>query len=107
MFSQCIRRIVFCLLCALPFSAMAEPVWIYVPAEKEKNSRHIEGDVHLSIKEVVDGVVAQFPEKDTDIRLYCRSGSRASVAASALIKAGYTNVQNVGSVGDAISERGL
>ena len=88
-------------------AAMAEPVWIYVPAEKEKNSRHIEGNIRLTVSHVVDGVIEQYPDKNTEINLYCRSGSRASVAVSALIKAGYTNVQNVGSVKDAVSERGL
>lgn len=36
--------------------------------------------------------------KDMEIYVYCHSGSRAAIAASILQEAGFTNVQNIGSL---------
>jgi len=40
--------------------------------------------------------------KNAPIKLYCRSGVRAGIALTALEELGYTNVENVGGIGDAI-----
>jgi len=41
-------------------------------------------------------------DKDTEIRVYCRSGRRAGIALAALEEMGYTNATNVGGIGDAL-----
>ncbi len=40
-------------------------------------------------------------DKNTPIKLYCRSGSRASVAMETLLQLGYRNVKNLQTVDDA------
>lgn len=87
--------------------ALAETVWIDVRSAEEYQRDHIEGDLRISHWEIVPGVTERFPDRDTEIRLYCRSGARAGKARSALEAAGYTNVSNVGGIDDARAERGL
>ena len=97
------------LLLAMCFSsqANADAVWIDVRSMVEHSIDNIEGDIRISDGDIVQEVGRIFPDKDTEIHLYCRSGGRAQKAMSALGKAGYTNVSNVGSINDARNERGL
>ena len=97
------------LLAAIGFCSLtqAEPTWIDVRSVAEYNSDHIEGDARISHDNIVEQVNALYPDTSTEIRLYCRSGGRAGKALLALTEAGYTNVTNVGGIGDARNERGL
>ncbi len=90
-----------------PILAYAEPVWIDVRTEAEYQASHIEGDPLIPHQQIVAGVTEKFPDKETEIHLYCRSGSRAGKAKSALEKAGYTNVINEGGIDDAREKRNL
>ena len=91
-----------------PLVAQAEkPVWIDVRTQAEYEQNHIDGDTLIPHKNIVARVSERFPEKDTEIRLYCRSGNRAGIAKSALEEAGYTNVKNMGGIADAREVRGL
>lgn len=81
--------------------AFADPVWIDVRTLQENKVNHIEGDILIPYNEIINGVSQLYPDKNTDIRLYCRSGRRASVALSSLKSAGYNNVKNVGSIDNA------
>lgn len=85
----------------------AEATWIDVRSKVEHTLDNIEGDVRISHDEIVTSVKGMFPDKSTEIRLYCRSGGRAGKAMSALKTAGYKNVSNAGSIEDARKERGL
>ncbi|PCI43689.1 MAG: sulfurtransferase [Moraxellaceae bacterium] len=85
----------------------AETVWIDVRTSVEYSLDSIEGDVRISHGDIVQEASQLFPNKDTEIRLYCRSGGRAGVALSSLKKAGYSNVSNAGGIEDARKERGL
>lgn len=95
------------LLTTASFLASAEPTWIDVRSKAEHKIDNIEGDLLISHTEIVDGVSKLFPNKDQEIRLYCRSGYRASVALKKLEDAGYTNVSNAGGINDARKERKL
>lgn len=97
------------LLAVLVFSPLssAEPVWIDVRSQAEYNEDHIEGDVLIPHEEIVGRVTELFPDKTTEIHLYCRSGGRAGRALSALEDAGYTNVSNAGGIEDARELRKL
>lgn len=97
------------LLAIISFCSLtqAEPIWIDVRSVAEHNSDHIEGDVRITHDEIVEQVTVMYPDMTTEIHLYCRSGGRAGKAMSALKEAGYSNVTNVGSIGDARNERGL
>ena len=97
------------LLIAVCFSPLsnADITWIDVRSQVEHSIDSIEGDVRITHGIIVQKVSEKFPNKNTEIHLYCRSGGRAEKAMSALKKAGYTNVSNAGSINDARKERGL
>ncbi|TGN40279.1 rhodanese-like domain-containing protein [Marinobacter confluentis] len=88
-----------------PMLAQAKSVWIDVRSEAEHQQNHIDGDPLIPHGNIVAEVTERFPDKDTEINLYCKSGGRAGKAKSALESAGYTNVNNVGSVAEAREAR--
>lgn len=88
-------------LMLLTGSVLANPVWIDVRTEQEYQADHIEGDAQIDYRVIVDGVSKAHPDKNTQIRLYCRSGRRAGIAKNLLEQAGYRDVQNIGSIGHA------
>jgi len=90
-----------------PMLAQAKPVWIDVRTEAEHRQNHIDGDPLIPHQNIVERVTERFPDKDREINLYCRSGNRAGKAKSALERAGYTKVNNVGGVADAREARDL
>lgn len=92
--------------CFSPLSN-ADIAWIDVRSEAEHRIDSIAGDIRISHDEIVENVSDIFPDKNTEINLYCRSGGRAGKAMSALKDAGYTNVSNAGSIDDARKQRGL
>lgn len=85
----------------------ADPVWIDVRSAIEHSVDSIEGDLRIAHSDVVEEVSRAFPDKDTEIQLYCRSGNRAGVAMTALQEAGYRNVSNAGGIEEARSARGI
>lgn len=87
--------------------AFAEPVWIDVRSMLEHKIDNIEGDIRISHSDIVEEVSKIYPDKNTDIRLYCRSGGRAGKAQSSLTNAGYVNVHNVGGIEDARKQRAI
>ncbi len=100
------------LVMAICFSVLiqadqAEVVWIDVRSVVEHKIDHIEGDIRIAHDDIVQGVSELFPDKETGIRLYCRSGGRAGKALTALQEAGYKNVKNAGGINDAREERGI
>ncbi|WP_299195561.1 rhodanese-like domain-containing protein [uncultured Amphritea sp.] len=98
-----------CFIVLMCFSLMsnADTVWIDVRSAVEHSIDNIKGDVRITHDEIVQGVSEMFPDKDTEIALYCRSGNRSGKALSALQAAGYTNVSNAGAIDDARRARGL
>ncbi len=86
---------------------MADAVWIDVRSPVEHAIDNIEGDMRVSHSEIVPAVTQHFPDKETEIQLYCRSGGRAGKAMAALQEAGYSKVFNAGSIDDARRQRGL
>jgi phage shock protein E len=95
----------FAMIFASP--VIADVVWIDVRNFEEYAQDHIDGDIRISHEEIVPEVLQLFPDKSTEIHLYCRSGRRAGIAMAKLNEAGYTNVSNAGSVEDARKERNL
>ena len=85
----------------------AEEVWIDVRSPMEHAVSNIDGDIRISHDDIVAEVVTLFPNRDTEIALYCRSGNRAGIAQESLKQAGYTNVRNAGGIDDARKERGI
>lgn len=97
------------LLVAIFISALslADTTWIDVRSDLEHRIDNIDGDLRISHTEIVQEVGKLFPDKSTEIKLYCRSGGRAAKAMSALQEAGYHNVANAGGIRDARMQRGL
>lgn len=104
-----ISKVAFFLVAASFFSVFsyAETAWIDVRTAVEHKIDHIEGDIRISHGDIVEKVTELYPNKDTDISLYCRSGNRAGKAKSALEEAGYTQVTNAGSIDDARKIRSI
>jgi len=72
---------------------------IDVRTPQEFKSGHIQNSINIEWQEVssiIDNV-----KKEEKIYLYCRSGNRSQKATDILIKLGYTNVENLGSLSDA------
>lgn len=95
--------VVVSMLFAMAFSQVsyAEAVWIDVRTPAENHADNIAGDPLISYSSIVKEVTQLYPDKNTEIHLYCRSGRRADVALSSLKSAGYKNVSNEGSIGNA------
>ncbi len=91
----------------LSVSSWAEPVWIDVRSLQEYESDHIVGDIRIAHTTIVEKLAVLYPNKETELHLYCRSGGRAGKAKAALEAAGYTSVQNAGGIADARDQRGL
>lgn len=101
------KKLVF--LMTFIFSSMifADPVWIDVRTQDEYDQDHINGDIRISYDQIVPEIEKRFPDKNTEIYLYCRSGRRAGIAMSNLKEAGYDNVANKGGIEDARKVRNL
>ncbi|OEE74056.1 hypothetical protein A1OQ_10020 [Enterovibrio norvegicus FF-162] len=105
---QSTKHIVIALMAILlSATAHAEAVWIDTRSAAEHFFDNIPGDARVSHSEIVKEVSALYPDKDTEIRLYCLSGVRSGKAMNALKGAGYQNVFNAGGISDARVERGL
>ncbi|KXF81558.1 rhodanese-like domain-containing protein [Enterovibrio coralii] len=91
------------------FSAVtrAETVWIDTRSSFEHFFDNIEGDARISHGDIVEEVSKLYPDKNTEIGLYCVRGVRAGKAMEALQRAGYENVFNAGSIDEARAARGM
>jgi len=63
-----------------------------VREESEYSAGHIPGAVHLGKGVIERDVEAKYPDKATELVLYCGGGFRSALAADNLQKMGYTNV---------------
>lgn len=76
-------------------------ILIDVRSEFEYGVAHLESAVNLPVRNFKRNAVAAIaPDKDKPIVVYCKSGSRASVAAMMLLSFGYTDVTNAGGIDD-------
>lgn len=65
---------------------------IDVREDNEFEAGHAAGARHMGRGIIERDIVQTFPEKDTEIVLYCGGGYRSALAADMLQKMGYTNV---------------
>jgi len=91
----------------ISLASNAEAIWVDVRSVAEHSIDKIEGDIRISHSDIVQGLSEKFPNKSTEIHLYCRSGARAGKAMYALEQAGYKNVSNAGGIDAARKERSL
>ncbi len=65
---------------------------IDVREHNEWEAGHAENAVHLGRGIIERDIVGQFPDKNSELILYCGGGFRSALAADNLQKMGYTNV---------------
>ena len=73
----------------------AEVVLLDVREESEWNKSHAKGAQYLGKGILERDLEARFPDKDTDIIMYCGGGYRSALTCDAAQKMGYTNVKSL------------
>jgi rhodanese-related sulfurtransferase len=68
---------------------------IYVREDHEWAAGHIPGAIHLSRGIIERDIEEKFPNRETEILLYCGSGYRSALVADNLQNMGYRNVVSV------------
>lgn len=66
-----------------------------VRTDNEWNEGHHPKAVHIQLDKVEKNFHKSYPNKNTKVLIYCRSGARAGNAAQILNNQGYTNVYPV------------
>ncbi len=65
---------------------------IDVRSDEEWQAGHITGAWHIPVEQAVSLFPSRFPDRSTRLVLYCKSGRRATRAATALREIGYTGL---------------
>lgn len=71
-----------------------------VRTEQEYAAGHIPGAIVIPNETIGTEEIAQLPDKDQLIMVYCRSGNRSKQASDKLVKLGYTNIVEFGGIID-------
>jgi phage shock protein E len=74
---------------------------IDVRTVEEWNGGHIEGAILIPYDQIGKGISAVAKDKSQRIYVYCRSGRRSTIAGGTLVKMGYKDVVNLGTLEDA------
>lgn len=61
---------------------------------------HIPNAINIPNESIGDEEIAELPDKDQLILVYCRSGNRSKQASEKLVKLGYTNIVEFGGIND-------
>ena len=78
-----------------------ETYLVDVRTEEEYDTSHIELAINLSVDQFEEKFETDITDnKDANIIVYCRSGARSKQAAEILVKLGYKNVYDFGSLGN-------
>lgn len=65
---------------------------IDVREDHEWDAAHAKSATHIGRGVIERDIVRQFPDKETELILYCGGGYRSALAADNLQKMGYTNI---------------
>ena len=61
---------------------------------------HIPGAINIPNENIGENDIAELPDKEQRIYVYCRSGNRSKQASAKLVNLGYTNVVEIGGIID-------
>lgn len=75
-----------------------------VRTPEEYEEKHITGAVNLPNETIGTEEIAQLPDKEQLILVYCRSGNRSKQASKKLADLGYTNIIEFGGIKDWTGE---
>ncbi|WHH57716.1 rhodanese-like domain-containing protein [Petroclostridium sp. X23] len=69
-----------------------------VRTKDEYLEKHIPKSTLIPVDVLSSEANKKLPDKNTEIFVYCRSGSRSAIAAKVLTKMGYTHIYNLGGI---------
>ena len=69
-----------------------------VRTPEEYESGHIKDAINIPNEIIGDKEIAELPDKEQLIMIYCRSGNRSKQASEKLVELGYTNVVEFGGI---------
>ncbi len=69
-------------------------------AQSEYDEGHIPGAIVIPHDEILEKAESVLTDKDQLILVYCRSGRRSKLASEDVVKLGYTNIKEFGSIID-------
>ena len=75
-----------------------------VRTQQEFDEGHIPNAICIPNETITDDDIAQLPDKQQTILVYCRSGRRSKEASKKLSLLGYTNIKEFGGIIDWIGE---
>lgn len=67
---------------------------IDVRSPGEWSGGHVDGAIHVPVKDVASRMLTIQPDKDTQLIVYCAAGVRAAKAETILTEMGYTKILN-------------
>lgn len=70
-----------------------------VRTDDEFNARHLDGAVNIPAEDLQKRI-AELPDKKRPVIVYCKSGGRSAKAAEILKAAGFTQVHDLGGIGN-------
>ena len=71
-----------------------------VRTEAEFSEKRIPGAINVPNESIGSDEIAELPDKEQLILVYCRSGNRSKQASEKLVKLGYTNIVEFGGIND-------
>lgn len=71
-------------------------IWVDVRSQEEYRQEHLTGAIHIPHTEIARGISQRYPDRNTPLNLYCRSGRRSQLATEALQALGYSRAVNRG-----------
>lgn len=77
-----------------------EYIIVDVRTPKEYAKMHIKGAINVPNESIGDEAVAELPDKEQQIFVYCRSGRRSKQASDKLAAIGYSNIVEFGGIED-------
>ena len=77
-----------------------EYVIVDVRTPKEYAEMHVKGAINVPNENIGDEAIAELPDKEQRIFVYCRSGNRSKQASEKLAAMGYSNIVEFGGIKD-------
>ena len=84
--------------------ADSDYILLDVRRDDEFEEGHIPGAINIPNESIGTEEIAELPDKNQTIYVYCRSGNRSKQAANKLVQLGYTNVIEFGGIIDYSGE---
>ena len=84
--------------------ADSDYILLDVRRDDEFEEGHIPGAINIPNESIGTEEIAELPDKNQTIYVYCRSGNRSKQASARLAELGYTNIIEFGGINDYSGE---